>query len=89
MRIANGVMYGLSSMVWTNDLGRAFWLAEHLDSGIVWTNCPEYVPINVPYEGRKMSGIGVDTGIEVQHTFTQLKTHYMRFGARMDLKTWA
>jgi acyl-CoA reductase-like NAD-dependent aldehyde dehydrogenase len=89
VRLANGVTYGLATMVWTTDLGRAFRMAERLDSGIVWTNCPEYVPINAPYEGRKLSGMGEDTGIEVQATFTQLKTHYMKYDGSPDLKTWS
>ncbi|MFN8620053.1 MAG: aldehyde dehydrogenase family protein [Chloroflexota bacterium] len=29
-----------------------------IDAGIIWTNCPHYLPVNVPYEGYKLSGLG-------------------------------
>ena len=87
LKIANGVMYGLAAGIWTNDLGRAFRMAERLDAGIVWTNCPLYQPVNVPIEGHKMSGLGEDYGIEIAHSYTHLKTHAINFGgARLD---WA
>ena len=80
IRIANGVMYGLAATVWTTDLGRAFRVAEKIDAGIIWTNCPHYLPVNVPYEGHKMSGLGEDLGIEALSEFTHLKTHCLNFG---------
>jgi acyl-CoA reductase-like NAD-dependent aldehyde dehydrogenase len=80
IRIANDVMYGLAATVWTTDLGRAFRVAEKIDAGIIWTNCPHYLPVNVPYEGHKMSGLGEDLGIEALSEFTHLKTHCMNFG---------
>lgn len=80
IRIANDVMYGLAATVWTTDLGRAFRVAEKIDAGIIWTNCPHYLPVNVPYEGHKMSGLGEDLGVEALQTFTHLKTHCMNFG---------
>jgi acyl-CoA reductase-like NAD-dependent aldehyde dehydrogenase len=87
LRIANDVMYGLSATVWTTDLGRAFRMAERLESGIIWTNCPHYLPVNVPYEGHKMSGLGEDLGVEALNTFTHLKTHCINFsGAKL---AWA
>lgn len=87
IRIANQVMYGLVATVWTNDLQRAFRLAEKLDVGILWTNCPHYLQWNVPYEGHKMSGMGEDMGVETIHTFTKLKVHYINFGGHKH--TWA
>ncbi len=80
IRIANDVLYGLAATVWTTDLRRAFRVAEKIDAGIIWTNCPHYLPVNVPYEGHKMSGLGEDLGIEALNTFTHLKTHCVNFG---------
>ncbi|MEP6639797.1 MAG: aldehyde dehydrogenase family protein, partial [Chloroflexota bacterium] len=87
IRIANDVMYGLAATVWTTDLGRAFRVADKIDAGIIWTNCPHYLPVNVPYEGHKMSGLGEDLGVEALRTFTHLKTHCINFnGGKM---AWA
>ena len=80
LRIANNVMYGLAATLWTTDLGRAFRMADRLEAGIIWTNCPHYLPVNVPYEGHKLSGLGEDLGVEAQNTFTHLKTHAINFG---------
>ncbi len=80
IQIANNVMYGLAATVWTNDLQRAFRVAERLHAGIIWTNCPHYLPVNVPYEGHKLSGLGEDLGVEALNTFTHLKTHCINFG---------
>lgn len=80
IRIANDTMYGLAATVWTTDLGRAFRVAERIDAGIIWTNCPHYLPVNVPYEGHKLSGLGEDLGVEAAATFTHLKTHCINFG---------
>jgi acyl-CoA reductase-like NAD-dependent aldehyde dehydrogenase len=80
IRIANDVMYGLAATVWTTDLRRAFRVAERIDAGIIWTNCPHYLPVNVPYEGHKLSGLGEDLGVEALATFTHLKTHCINFG---------
>ena len=86
-QIANDVMYGLAATVWTTDLGRAFRVADKIDAGIIWTNCPHYLPVNVPYEGHKMSGLGEDLGVEALQTFTHLKTHCINFnGGKM---AWA
>jgi acyl-CoA reductase-like NAD-dependent aldehyde dehydrogenase len=80
VRVANDVLYGLAATVWTTDLGRAFRMSERLEAGIIWTNCPHYLPVNVPYEGHKMSGLGEDLGVEALNTFTHLKTHCINFG---------
>ena len=60
--------------------------ADGLDVGIIWTNCPHYLPVNVPYGGHKMSGIGEDLGIEANHEFTRLKTHIVNHGGSNS--TW-
>src|SRR4029450_6284261 len=73
--------------VCTTDLGRAFRVADRLEAGIIWTNCPHYLPVNVPYEGHKMSGLGEDLGVEALQTFTHLKTHCVNYnGGKM---AWA
>lgn len=80
VRQANDTEYGLAATVWTQDLGRSMRMADRLEAGIVWTNCPNYGQWNVPYEGHKQSGLGEDKGLECVETFTQLKVHQVNFG---------
>lgn len=82
VRIANDVAYGLAATVWTQDLSRALRMAEQLQAGIIWTNCPHYLQLNVPYEGHKQSGLGEDLGLESMTTYTKLKVNYINFGGQ-------
>ena len=58
IRIANGVEYGLTASVWTNDLGRAHRVARDFEAGYVWINGSSRHFPNVPYGGVKGSGVG-------------------------------
>ena len=80
LNIANNTMYGLAATIWTNNLSRALQMSEKLEAGIIWTNCPNYLKLNVPYEGHKCSGEGEDLGSESINTFTKLKVNYINFG---------
>ena len=82
IRIANSTIYGLAATIWTNNLERAFTLADRLDAGIIWTNCPHYLKWNVPLEGHRTSGLGEDLGLESINTFTKLKVNYINFGGQ-------
>jgi acyl-CoA reductase-like NAD-dependent aldehyde dehydrogenase len=58
VRIANGVAYGLTASVWTNDLNRALRVARKFEAGFVWVNGSTQHFANVPYGGVKGSGVG-------------------------------
>ncbi len=80
LRIANSTMYGLAATIWTTNLARAMTMADRLDAGIIWTNCPHYLKWNAPLEGHRTSGLGEDLGLESIQTFTKLKVNYINYG---------
>ncbi|TVQ32543.1 MAG: aldehyde dehydrogenase [Phycisphaeraceae bacterium] len=70
---ANDTVYGLASMVWTNDLRRAHRVAERIESGIVWINCWMLRDLRTPFGGVKKSGVGREGGEEALRFFTEPK----------------
>ncbi|HUV38039.1 MAG TPA: aldehyde dehydrogenase family protein, partial [Planctomycetota bacterium] len=61
---ANAVTYGLSGSVWTRDGARALRVVRGVDTGILWVNCMLAGYPQIPVPPHKMSGTGVELGME-------------------------
>jgi 5-carboxymethyl-2-hydroxymuconic-semialdehyde dehydrogenase len=62
LAIANGVAYGLTGYLWTNDLTRALRFSDALEAGMIWVNSENVRHLPTPFGGVKASGIGRDGG---------------------------
>jgi betaine-aldehyde dehydrogenase len=73
LRMANGVDFGLTASVWTQDLVTAHRAAASQQAGYVWINdCSIHLP-GAPFGGYKLSGAGREECLQEMHEFTQVK----------------
>jgi gamma-glutamyl-gamma-aminobutyraldehyde dehydrogenase/4-guanidinobutyraldehyde dehydrogenase/NAD-dependent aldehyde dehydrogenase len=77
LAIANGVIFGLVSAVWTRDVRTAHRMARALRTGTVYVNCYDADDITVPFGGFKQSGMGRDKSLHALEKYTELKTTWM------------
>jgi betaine-aldehyde dehydrogenase len=76
--LANGVDYGLTANIWTQDLGRAYRLARAIDAGTQWINGAAGArPVGVPFGGYKQSGLGREACLSEAMSFTREKSLIM------------
>ena len=75
--IANGVDYGLTSSIWTNDLNTAHRLAAAVEAGYVLVNSPSRHFWGLPFGGVKSSGVGREESSEELVSYTETKTTTM------------
>ncbi len=75
---ANGVEYGLTAAIVTNDLRQAMETAERVEAGYVWINSTGRY-LGVPYGGWKQSGIGQEECFGELLSYTQIKNVNMRW----------
>jgi aminomuconate-semialdehyde/2-hydroxymuconate-6-semialdehyde dehydrogenase len=73
LKYANATMYGLASIIWTQNLTKAHRVAANLHTGIVWINCWLLRDLRTPFGGVKSSGVGREGGFEALQFFTEPK----------------
>ena len=69
---ANGVIYGLTAAIVTNDLNLAMQTAERIQAGYVWINSSGRY-LGAPYGGWKQSGLGREESLDELLSYTQFK----------------
>ncbi len=77
---ANATEFGLAAGVFTNDLTRAHRVIARLQAGTCWINHYNITPIELPFGGVKMSGLGRENGRAAVEHYTQLKSVYVALG---------
>ncbi len=78
---ANATEFGLAAGVFTNDLTRAHRVIARLQAGTCWINHYNVTPIELPFGGVKLSGLGRENGRAAIEHYTQLKSVYVAMGA--------
>lgn len=80
LALANGVRYGLSSTIWTNNLNRTMRLSSEIEAGIVWVNTWMMRDLRTPFGGMKDSGVGREGGFDALRFFTEAKNVCIAYG---------
>ena len=86
VEIANGVVYGLSSSIYTQDVNRAFAAMRDLYTGIVYINAPTIgAEIHLPFGGVKQTGNGHrEAGIAGIDVFSEWKSIYVDYSGTLQ-----
>ncbi|TVY28695.1 Aldehyde dehydrogenase, cytosolic [Lachnellula hyalina] len=81
LKLANDTEFGLMSGVFTKDITRALRMSSGLESGVVGINCVSVQNIQVPFGGKKQSGIGREFGEYALRLYTEPKTVLINMAA--------
>jgi aldehyde dehydrogenase (NAD+) len=84
--IANGVQYGLSASIYTQDVNRAFAAMRDLYTGIVYVNAPTIgAEVHLPFGGTKATGNGHrEAGEAALDVFSEWKSIYVDFSGKLQ-----
>jgi aldehyde dehydrogenase (NAD+) len=86
IEVANGVRYGLSSSIFTENVRTAFRAMRDLDSGIVYVNAGTIgAETHLPFGGTKATGNGHrEAGHAALDTYTEWKAVYVDYSGRLQ-----
>jgi len=86
IRVANGIRYGLSSSIFTQDVNRAFRAMRDLNAGITYINAGTIgAEVHLPFGGTKETGNGHrEAGQAALDVFTEWKSVYVDYSGTLQ-----
>ncbi|SFE91644.1 betaine aldehyde dehydrogenase [Sulfitobacter brevis] len=78
MTRANDTEFGLAAGVFTRDLTRAHRVAARFEAGTCFINTYNDAPVEAPFGGSKMSGVGRENSRAAIEHYSQLKSVFVR-----------
>ena len=81
IRLANDIQYGLSSYVWTENIGRAHRVAAAVEAGMCFVNSQNVRDLRQPFGGTKASGTGREGGTWSYEVFCEPKNIAVSMGS--------
>ena len=86
IQIGNGVEYGLSASIYTQDINRAFTAMRDLYTGIFYVNAPTIgAEVHLPFGGTKNTGNGHrEAGGAALDVFSEWKSIYVDFSGKLQ-----
>jgi len=84
--IVNGVAYGLSSAIYTQDVNHAFYAMQELYTGICYVNSATIgAEVHLPFGGTKGTGNGHrEAGTQVLDIFSEWKSLYIDYSGKLQ-----
>ena len=79
--LANDIQYGLSSYVWTENIGRAHRVAARIEAGMCFVNSQNVRDLRQPFGGTKASGTGREGGTWSYEVFLEPKNVAVSMGS--------
>ncbi len=86
VEVMNGTPYGLSSSIYTKDVGRVFQAMRDIEAGITYINGPTIgAEVHLPFGGVKDTGNGHrEAGTTVYDIFTEWKSIYVDYSGKLQ-----
>ena len=81
IRLANDIPYGLSSYVWTENIGKAHRVAAAVEAGMCFVNSQNVRDLRQPFGGTKASGTGREGGTWSYEVFCEPKNVAVSLGS--------
>ena len=80
MARANATEFGLAAGVFTSDLTRAHRVVAGFEAGTCYINTYNLAPVEMPFGGVKMSGVGRENAKAAIEHYSQMKSVYVGMG---------
>ena len=86
VEVGNGVRYGLSASIYTQDVNRAFRAMNEIYTGIFYVNSSTIgAEVHLPFGGTKATGNGHrEAGTQVLDIFTEWKSVYVDYSGKLQ-----